>query len=87
MRLSPLVPFNVFNYVMGITSVPLWKYALAGVGMVPVIVLDVYLGCIMNDVAEAVSGDSGNSWLTLALYGVGAIIAIVAIVVMTCLIK
>ena len=39
MRLAPLVPYNLFNYFMGITSVSIKNYLLGGTGMIPAIIL------------------------------------------------
>lgn len=45
LRLSPLVPFSVSNYLYGLTPVAFGPYALASaVGMLPATVLYVYLG-------------------------------------------
>jgi uncharacterized membrane protein YdjX (TVP38/TMEM64 family) len=45
LRLSPLIPFNLSNYVYGITRVGFWPYALASaVGMVPGTLMYAYLG-------------------------------------------
>lgn len=29
LRLSPIVPWNILNYALAVTSVPVWPYALA----------------------------------------------------------
>ncbi len=47
LRLSPLIPFNVSNYLYGLTGVRFWPYVLASwAGMLPVTVLYVYLGAV-----------------------------------------
>ena len=44
-RLSPALPFNVQNYLFGLTPVPFWQYVLASlVAMLPGTFLFVYLG-------------------------------------------
>jgi uncharacterized membrane protein YdjX (TVP38/TMEM64 family) len=49
LRLSPLVPFNVQNYLFGITEIPFLHYfAATGVGIVPGTVLFVDLGALGN---------------------------------------
>lgn len=49
-RLSPLFPFNLLNYVFGVTNVSLRDYFLASwVGMLPATVMYVYLGSLVKD--------------------------------------
>jgi uncharacterized membrane protein YdjX (TVP38/TMEM64 family) len=44
-RLSPIVPFNVQNYLFGVTGVPFWGYAVATfVGIAPATALFAYIG-------------------------------------------
>ncbi|MDX2256478.1 MAG: TVP38/TMEM64 family protein [Pseudanabaenaceae cyanobacterium bins.39] len=49
-RLSPLFPFNMLNYVFGITRVALKDYILGSVGMIPATVMYVYLGSLVGDI-------------------------------------
>ena len=45
LRLSPLIPFNMSNYLYGLTAIRFWPYVLASVvGTLPANVLFVYLG-------------------------------------------
>jgi uncharacterized membrane protein YdjX (TVP38/TMEM64 family) len=55
-RLSPLFPFNVTNYALGVTSIRLRDYVIACVGMLPVTILWVYYGRLIGDVASLVAG-------------------------------
>lgn len=50
-RLSPIFPFNVLNYAMGLTSVSLKDYVFASVGMLPGTIMYVYLGSLAGDLA------------------------------------
>lgn len=51
-RLSPLFPFNVLNYAFGLTNISLRDYFFATwLGMIPGIVMYVYLGSLAGDVA------------------------------------
>ncbi|HEV3166506.1 MAG TPA: TVP38/TMEM64 family protein [Isosphaeraceae bacterium] len=45
LRLSPMVPFNVLNYALGMTGVGFWPYVLASwVGMMPSTIVYVLVG-------------------------------------------
>jgi uncharacterized membrane protein YdjX (TVP38/TMEM64 family) len=63
-RLSPLIPFNVLNYALGVTRVRLRDYALGSfLGMLPVTLLYVYLGSLAGEVASLARGAaSGGPW-------------------------
>lgn len=65
-RLSPVFPFNLLNYAMGITGVKFSSYALGSwLGMIPGTILYVYLGSAAQNLSEVFSGEaaSGNNWL------------------------
>jgi len=57
LRLSPVVPFNLLNYALGLTRVRLRDYLLASVvGMFPGTLLYVYLGSLVTSAAELAAG-------------------------------
>ncbi len=73
-RLSPVFPFNVLNYAMGLTSVSLKDYVLASIGMIPGTVAYVYLGSLVSNLAEIGSGSAPeNPTITWTLRIVGLI--------------
>ncbi len=47
-RLSPIFPFNLLNYGMGVTGVALKDYVLASIGMIPGTIMYVYFGSLGN---------------------------------------
>ncbi len=57
LRLSPIFPFNLLNYALGLTRVSLRDYALASLlGMLPGTFLYVYLGSLVTSASELLSG-------------------------------
>lgn len=56
LRLSPLVPFVFLNYALALSGVRYRDYVIASVGMVPAIVMYVYYGKVVGDVALVASG-------------------------------
>jgi len=58
LRLSPIFPFNLLNYALGLTRVRLADYVIASLGMIPGTLLYVYSGKVAGDVA-AVAGGAG----------------------------
>lgn len=78
LRLSPIFPFSLLNYALGLTGVRLRDYLLASVGMLPGTALYVYYGRVAGDVAAAASGAPvarGASYY--AVLGVGLLATIV----------
>jgi uncharacterized membrane protein YdjX (TVP38/TMEM64 family) len=59
LRLSPLFPFTLLNYALGLTRVRFSDYALACLGMLPGTLLYVYLGSLVGDLARVAAGESG----------------------------
>ncbi|MBD2694389.1 TVP38/TMEM64 family protein [Anabaena catenula] len=50
-RLSPLFPFNLLNYALGITGVSFKDYFLGSVGMIPGTIMYVYIGSFAGNIA------------------------------------
>jgi uncharacterized membrane protein YdjX (TVP38/TMEM64 family) len=56
LRLSPVFPFSLLNYGLGLTRVSFVDYTLASVGMIPGTILYVYYGKLAGDVAAVAGG-------------------------------
>lgn len=50
-RLSPVFPFNLLNYGLGVTGVSLKDYVLGSVGMIPGTIMYVYIGSLAGNLA------------------------------------
>jgi uncharacterized membrane protein YdjX (TVP38/TMEM64 family) len=51
-RLSPAFPFTLLNYAFGVTQVSLKDYVLGCVGMIPGIIMYVYIGSLAGNLAS-----------------------------------
>ena len=72
MRLSPLFPYNLLNYLFGLTRVGFFPYIVASwIGMLPGTVLYVYLGFAGRAVARASTGPGVGSLWEGIFWGVG----------------
>jgi uncharacterized membrane protein YdjX (TVP38/TMEM64 family) len=84
LRLSPLFPFNLLNYALGLTRVRQRDYALASLlGMFPGTLLYVYLGSLVTSVSQLTSGqrpDSGTWGRVLFWGGLVATIAVTVLI-------
>ncbi|GLJ06688.1 hypothetical protein SUGI_0045240 [Cryptomeria japonica] len=53
LRLAPLVPFNIVNYLLSVTPISIQDYILASwMGMVPITLFFVYIGTTINDLSR-----------------------------------
>ena len=86
LRLSPIFPFNLLNYALGLTKVSFADYAIASFGMIPGTLLYVYSGKIAGDVASLASGGGvergAGYWAVLGL-GLAATVAVTIVVTRT----
>jgi len=87
LRLCPLVPYNAFNYMMGITGVKFWDYAIGGFGMIPGTVVYIFIGTTVSNIADAATGNYEQSTLSLVFIIVGTILALLAIIYISCVVK
>lgn len=81
LRLSPAVPFNLQNYLFGVTAVSFRHFVAATfAGIVPGTVLYVYLGVLGR--AAAGEGSSGTTlrWL---FFGIGLVATFVVVLLVT----
>jgi uncharacterized membrane protein YdjX (TVP38/TMEM64 family) len=84
LRLSPIFPFNLLNYGLGLTQVRLVDYVVAGIGMLPGTLLYVYLGSAAGQAVAAAGGAApGRSPAEWALFGVGLAATVVVTLTVT----
>src|SRR6185369_16922747 len=79
LRLSPVFPFTLLNYALGLTNVRFADYLLACVGMIPGTLLYVYSGKLAGDVAVLASGtpvDKGPGYYALLTVGLIATVVV-----------
>ena len=80
-RLSPVFPFNLLNYLLGLTAIPTRAYILANLfGMLPGMFLYVYIGAAARDAIAGTDPSTGMYQQALKYVGLLATIAVVIIV-------
>jgi len=85
LRLSPIFPFNLLNYALGVTRVRLRDYIAASwLGMLPGTFLYVYLGSLVTNASELLSGSrpSAGGWSQVLYWG-GLAATVLATVLIT----
>ena len=86
LRLSPVFPFNLLNYALGLTAVSFGHYLVASAAMLPGTLLYVYYGKLAGDLARlAGGGQGGGGWAqwVLLVAGLAATVAVATVVART----
>ncbi len=84
LRLSPVIPFNLLNYALGLTRVRFRHYVLASwIGMLPGTLMYVYLGSALKSLADVANGSPKGGTLQSIFFLVGLVMTVVATVVVT----
>lgn len=83
-RLSPVFPFTILNYALGLTRVRTWDYVVASLGMIPGTLLYVYAGALVGEVA-ALSGEAAppRGVIYYTVLGLGLIATVGVVVLVT----
>jgi uncharacterized membrane protein YdjX (TVP38/TMEM64 family) len=83
LRLSPVFPFNLLNYALGLTKVRFLDFFIASAGMLPGTLLYVYYGKLAGDVAALAGGAAvakGPEYYAVLVLGLVATIVVTTIV-------
>jgi len=83
LRLSPVFPFNLLNYALGLTKVRFLDFFIASAGMLPGTLLYVYYGKLAGDVAALAGGSAvakGPEYYAVLVPAPGATIVVTTIV-------
>jgi uncharacterized membrane protein YdjX (TVP38/TMEM64 family) len=83
LRLSPIVPFSILNYVGGVTAVSLRDYALALFAILPGTILYVFLGASAGSLADNAEGSGMSPTVTIIVVVVGVVLGVAAIYLTT----
>ncbi len=76
-RLSPVFPYNLLNYVYGLTQVRFWDYFFASwIGMLPGTILYVYIGSTLKKLADLTNLEGEGNLFSKILFFAGLIIAV-----------
>ena len=74
LRLSPVVPFTLLNYVLGVSRLRFRDYLGGMTGIIPVAAMYVYAGKVAGDLASLATGAAprGTMYYTMMAIGLGA---------------
>merc|ERR1711862_579696 len=69
-RLSPIIPFNAINYILGLTSMKLHHYVLALIGLLPGTVMYCFIGATAGSLTESGNAVSGPVAIGSIVFGI-----------------
>jgi uncharacterized membrane protein YdjX (TVP38/TMEM64 family) len=79
LRLSPVAPFGITSYALGLTRLRVVDYLLGTLGSLPAMLAYVYIGVLARTAVYASSGTL-IPWLKLAVTGLGVVATLAAAV-------
>ncbi|KAG6541247.1 hypothetical protein Mapa_017298 [Marchantia paleacea] len=82
LRMVPLLPFNVLNYLLSVTPMSVYTYSLASwIGMMPLTLIFVYVGTTIKDITDINHGGhfTPGRWLMICA-GLGTSVVVVILV-------
>jgi uncharacterized membrane protein YdjX (TVP38/TMEM64 family) len=56
MRMTPIMPYNVMNYMMGVTSLKMSDFNYGCLGMIPLTAINVYIGVQLDSINDILKG-------------------------------
>ncbi|KAF5738611.1 transmembrane protein 64-like [Tripterygium wilfordii] len=78
LRLVPLLPFNMLNYLLSVTPVPILEYMLASwLGMMPITLALVYVGTTLKDLSDVTHGWSEFSTTRWVFIVLGLVVSVI----------
>jgi len=83
LRLSPIIPFNAINYILGVTSAKLRDYMIACFAMLPGTMLYTFLGSSAGSIVESASSGSDNLTVTIIVIVFGVVFGVLSIIATT----
>lgn len=84
LRLVPLLPFNMLNYLLSVTPVSIGEYILASwIGMMPITFAFVYVGTTIKDLSDVTHGWNEISTTRWILLTIGSVASVVLMVLVT----
>ena len=83
LRLCFLIPFNVSNYVFGVSSIKLKDFVLGGFGTLPFVFFEIYTGACATDIQKAISGKQELGPVKIAVMVASCVLGVFVVVYVT----
>lgn len=84
LRLVPILPCNVMNYVLSVTPIGVGSYVLASwIGMMPCTFAFVYIGTTIKDISEIGTKEASMAAFQWWMLGIGLVCTVVVTLIIT----
>ena len=83
LRLSPVIPYSVINYTMGVTRISFRDFLIGSLGMLPVTAMYVYYGSVAGTIVAATQGHGGHGKEYYVLLASGVVATFIATSIVT----
>ncbi len=83
LRLSPVFPFTLLNYALGLTRIRFGDFLVASIGMLPGTLLYAYSGKVAGDLAELAAGSGparGPGYYAVLIVGLLATVGVTVLI-------
>jgi len=89
LRLSPIIPFNILNYALGLSTIPLLQYFFASwIGMIPGTFMYIYIGVAVGNLADIFAGNTNkDNTLQLVYLIIGLVATLIAVIIISIIAK
>ena len=89
LRMTPVLPYNAFNYLMGVTSISFKSFAIGNIGLIPDTIVEFYIGTTVAGISDFANKDSKEeaSTLKLVMMIVGAVCGCAAMIYISRVVK
>lgn len=86
-RICPLVPFNIFNFLAGATSLKFKDYFWAFIGYLPACIVNVCIGTTIKSLSDITRGEYEGGTTSIVVLVIGLFLTIVILVYITIMIR
>lgn len=70
LRLSPLIPYNALDYLLGCTQIPLWSYSLALVAVLPGVFMYTFIGASASSLTNSEHVENPTLRILSLIFGI-----------------
>lgn len=82
-RTCPFIPFSIFNYLLGVTSINVSDFMIALFGILPEKMMVIYVGLTLENIAEYDNNNNSSLQMFIAIFGSISLVVIIIYVTHT----